>query len=564
MAKAVKSIRGSLAAGIGRELEWPIDGLSLGQCTCQNPIARTEVVFHLAYQRAEVAMKAGRLDEVVSLLAAPQLRGHRNGQKLLDRLVDALVTRGHEHLSADRDEDARNDVFHAKQLAGHRADVAELARQVDVKLADHRDRQRQHDKQLKVAGKQIQAGALTIGAKLVEAMGDPRSTGSLAEDVELQRATLSDAIARMRTALDQGDHEAAIAIYAELTEQHQMRPEVSGVAAEAAEQLCRRANDALREGRLDRLAAMETSCAALRHRFCEVREMAELLERCRRIRNSLTSADYSAAEQELSLLGHVAEDDGWIETTGNAIREAIGQLALIQSGPLGLLAATETNSPALPAALGPVMSSDFADAPQQSLLQVDGLGSLLLLRQTSVKIGGAGRSSSCDLPLLTDSVVAPLMVRRDGDDYLAHSDAPFKVNGRTIKHKLLTSGDTIEIGRRGRLRFRKPVAASGSAVLELTAAGLARGDIRHVVLMADSLLFGPRGTHFPVESIDTAIVLSLIEGQFALRRLAPSPQSEHLPTTTSQRSRMHLRFGESVVIDGTRFSLCPYSNAAGC
>jgi hypothetical protein len=113
------------------------------------------------------------------------------------------------------------------------------------------------------------------------------------------------------------------------------------------------------------------------------------------------------------------------------------------------------------------------------------------------------------------------------------------------------------------LRFLCNNLHQGAAVLELTAAGLARGDIRHVVLMADSLLFGPRGTHFPVESIDQAVLLSSIEDRFMLRRLDPSRQFANVQGTSSQRLAMQLRIGESVVIDGTRFSLCPYSNATG-
>jgi hypothetical protein len=303
---------------------------------------------------------------------------------------------------------------------------------------------------------------------------------------------------------------------------------------------------------------------ALRDRYSEVRELAESLSRCRRIRNSLNSADYPTAQQELSLLGQVCEDAGWISAALGAIREAAGLLDAIESGPLGLLAATDTAKHVSQPPPGPIMPALVRGGSQQNLLQVDSLGSLLLLTGPCVVIGGTGHTSSCDLTMMTDSVTAPLVIRRDGDDYLAHCDAPFKVNGRTTNRKLLSSGDTIELGRRGRLRFQKPVAASGSAVLELTAAGLARGDIRRVVLMADSLLFGPRGTHFPMESIETAVVLSLTAGQFAIRRLVPSQQSEYVQGTGSRESAMHLRVGEPVVIDGTRFSLCPFPVAAPC
>ena len=50
----------------------------------------------------------------------------------------------------------------------------------------------------------------------------------------------------------------------------------------------------------------------------------------------------------------------------------------------------------------------------------------------------------------------------------------FAVNGKPTRQRLLVDGDTISIGRRGRMKFRRPVAASGSAVLELTSGQLNR------------------------------------------------------------------------------------------
>jgi len=84
----------------------------------------------------------------------------------------------------------------------------------------------------------------------------------------------------------------------------------------------------------------------------------------------------------------------------------------------------------------------------------------------------------------------------------------------------LFCGDTIQVCRRGRLRFNRPVAASSTAVLQPTAAGFTRGDIRHLVLLEDSLLFGANGTHFPIHSVDAVIQLSLIENQYSIRTVS--------------------------------------------
>ena len=115
--------------------------------------------------------------------------------------------------------------------------------------------------------------------------------------------------------------------------------------------------------------------------------------------------------QELSLLERVCEDQGWIQTTLTAIQEAAAHLAVIESGPLGLFAVTDPRKKVSQQPLGPIMPPWVGGGSQQNLLQVDGLGSLLLLPQPSIVIGGAGNNSSCDLNLLTDSVVAPLVMR---------------------------------------------------------------------------------------------------------------------------------------------------------
>ncbi len=108
----------------------------------------------------------------------------------------------------------------------------------------------------------------------------------------------------------------------------------------------------------------------------------------------------------------------------------------------------------------------------RSVLQVDGVGGLLLLSSDVITIGTTSSSSRLDVPLVTEGTAAFISIRRDGDDYFAESSELFRVNGRQETRKLLTSGDSIAVGARGRLRFLKPVAASSSAVLQITGSRL--------------------------------------------------------------------------------------------
>lgn len=192
------------------------------------------------------------------------------------------------------------------------------------------------------------------------------------------------------------------------------------------------------------------------------------------------------------------------------------------------------------------------DSSKQFLLQVDGLGCLLLLQQDEVLVGGNCHGNSVDVAIQSSGVTSPLAICRDGDRYLARSQSPFRVNGKSATSKLLFSGETLEIGRRARLRFYKPVAPSASAFLQLTGAGLQRSDVRCVVLLSESLLFGA-SSHFSIAKLCKPIVLTLNDGRFALRVLHAEVGSDH-----GRSSLVPLSLNEPTLFEGVHFALHPY------
>ena len=181
---------------------------------------------------------------------------------------------------------------------------------------------------------------------------------------------------------------------------------------------------------------------------------------------------------------------------------------------------------------------------QSLVLQVDGLGGILLLTNDILTIGAASQSASLDLPLRTEGPRHPIEIRRSGEDYFAQSEADFLVNDQPTRRRLLTSNETIQYGRRGRLKFRRPVAASGSAVLQLSGAALARRDIRYVALMSDSLVFAPSGGHFTLPSAPGPVVLYRVRDHFVIKR-----------PNQNAMERQELAFGDSLLVGETRFSL---------
>ncbi len=87
-------------------------------------------MFHLSrmilLKKARVALREGRLDEAYGIVSGTDLREHRQGQILSEKLVDPLLDRAEKHLADGRKEDALADVERAASLGGNRPRTASL------------------------------------------------------------------------------------------------------------------------------------------------------------------------------------------------------------------------------------------------------------------------------------------------------------------------------------------------------------------------------------------------------------------------------------------------------
>lgn len=90
-------------------------------------------MFNIDLKKAETALNAGRLDEAYSMLTSTPQRFHADGQRLVDRLVAALLERGSAHYQQLRYSAARNDTALAKRLGGPQVEVEQLLQQVDAR-----------------------------------------------------------------------------------------------------------------------------------------------------------------------------------------------------------------------------------------------------------------------------------------------------------------------------------------------------------------------------------------------------------------------------------------------
>lgn len=448
-------------------------------------------MFQLDIKRADVALASGRLEEACQLVQQPSVREHRDGQRLVDKLIEALLARVKLHIASDRMEDAHHDAELAFALGGRKSEVAAAMTQLKI----------------------------------------------------LQTK-------RIETAIAANDIELAVTALGALNEAQRTEPHIMRLLPLAIEPLANRGVDELAAGRLDRATTTDNLLASLRHHSSKSVELHDQLRRCLMVCEHLRSGRHAEAQRELSLLAQTLPNAQWIHKTQADLSQIVQSIANVWSGPIGLLA--------LPArSIRDNSFKEFAAKlvnPQprsiQWLLQVDGIGGLLVHCNTELSIGSAATSSRFDLPLQTDDLQCAMKLRRNGEDYFAEATVPFRVNEQHTTRRLLVSGDQVSVGQRVRFRFLKPVPASASAVLQLTSAGLARRDIRNVVLMADSLLFAQSGGHFCLADEAESIVVFRQGDALAVKRLSRFTQASAVQS---------LRVGESIVVGQTRFALASHS-----
>ena len=206
----------------------------------------------------------------------------------------------------------------------------------------------------------------------------------------------------------------------------------------------------------------------------------------------------------------------------------------------------------------PAPMNDGSNVPSANgvVLHVDQVGSLLVLSGDYFSVGTTETRGKPDAVLQTEGQPEAIFIRRSGEDYLAVCGTDFRVDGNLTRQHLLVDGNTIEIGKRGRLTFRRPVAASSTAVLQIKGSKLQRRDIRSIVLMGDALIFGQSGSHFPIASVTNRVMVRPTDAVIAKE---DNDFNEFIIHRHGDSSRQFLRAGDPVDVGNCQFSLTPYS-----
>jgi tetratricopeptide (TPR) repeat protein len=436
----------------------------------------------LRIRQAEVALSDGRLDEAFELIRPEPARTHRRGQRVMGKLVRALIRRGETHLSDERYLAALADCEKAQQLAGNLPDIVELRRKASDAMLDQQKVARRSAQVLAAAQQHIDRGELSRGAQLLKNVGEESRAVFLMNEIEAKRDRLERA--------------------PELRQQLQQQIEA---------------------GRLDLADLNAAELRSIDGQNLESQALLSALDQCRSAWQMIQSGELRRAEEAVRRLANMFPKAKWVAETSRQLSELARMMEEVRSGPLSMLAGSRDTTVAMPspkampkqmpppgapglwAALGANGSSPVTNGslPSKFILRVDGAGSFLVLRQPSVTIGPVSSSRVPDVGVMAEPGLPVATIDRVEDDYFLRGSA-------IAGNKLLASGDPIALSPRCKMNFILPHVASTTAVIDLTAARHPRSEIRRIILLDRDLVIGPGpNTHVRADQLTQPVVLKV-------------------------------------------------------
>ena len=502
----------------------------------------------LQVRQSEVALADGRLDEAYALAVAHNVARHRRGQRLITRLVDALVRRGQEHAAAQRYAAALADCEKAAKLGGNRIDVVALRAAATDAIAQQSRQQQRQAIALATARRHVDDGELSLGEQLLGAApADASRVVMLRDNIDHRRRTAATAVRACSEAFDNGDVERAAR---ELFQARSTAPhhgELADLSARVTAAVTKRLQDAIEQGHLDEATALFAHLRALDPSSPPVRRQQVLLDGLRAAWQHIQTGGFAEARLLVSRLLPMSDNAQWLKHIAEQLAKADQAITELQIGPLAWLgqglatrraAAPGPSSPSAARRIEaqPRMPQLSAILPMQFVLHVDGIGSFLVLRQPVVRIGPISAPLAADIAVVAEPTLPPVTIARLDDDYFIKSVATANTPGR-----LLASGERLDLSPRCRFTFVLPSPASTTAVLDLTGARLPRADVRRIILMDADLIIGPsNAAHVVAPQLDRSVVLHLSHGQLIC-----------------QGREGAIIMGESINVGGVSFVIAP-------
>jgi tetratricopeptide (TPR) repeat protein len=524
----------------------------------------------LRIKQAEAALADDRLDEALSIVQRADVRAHRRGQELVTKVTDGLLTRARKWVGMERFADAAMDADKAIRLAGALPDAVELKAQAAAAMLDSQQRHRQSANAVARARFHLNQGRIAAAQQFIE-RGE-MSTGGLhaiMDDLSEQAERALACLDRARAAIVHHDYESAVNELLSARKLDSTNADVASLIDQLHNNLVQQASELLNDGRVDKAALLELRLSRLVPHALDVEELRQSLTQLRGAWEAIERGQPRRAEEVLRRLFSTLPEAKWMRDSADRLAEAAAAMEAVRAGPMGLVNAMKPNIAETlppPAVAGPVPISSLprvtppplpgsprrtASLAGRLLLQVDGAGSFIVVRDPAVILGPISSSSRVQVGFVCEPNTPSATIERNEDDYFLRGGSGVAVNDAPMvstpagqpASKLLGAGDRIALSPRCRMMFAMPVPASTTATLDLTGARHPRSDVRRVILMDRDVVIGPGGaSHVRVDSLNEPVMLFQRDGQLFLRggtavTMGDQPIDETTPLQANQPVR---------------------------
>lgn len=483
-------------------------------------------MLNLKIKQAEYAFSDGRLDEAFELTVNAETLSHRQGQVLAGKLGRALTDRGGEHLSAGRVEQSLADCNKAVKLLGNTTQVSELRASIVKAMEQKRFADKQHLEKIEIAQKNIEDGWVSVGVEILE--GEQQGHGDvLLQNAAAMRAKAKAVLTKARQALKADEVEAAIEILRRggIKDISFQDPELSGKICKA---ICADATENLNIGRIDLAARKLELLERIEAKCLEAEELSSAVAQCRKARGYVASGQLGWAVELFARLKMVLPRAKWITNAAEESKKGAKAIEALRAGPLALAGSSVSYSQ------GTVAEESQAGVKQKTqqkrktamaetmpskfMLQIDGVGSYLVLCEDSITIGPVSSSERCDVAIVASADMPVARIDRSQGDYFIKSSRPISINENAVTGKLLASGDKIALSNRCRMKFVRSNSASNTAELAASSVRFTRADMTGVILMDREILIGAGGSnHIRTDQVNDKVMFLKREGKLVCR-----------------------------------------------
>ena len=501
-------------------------------------------------------MDDGRLDEAYEIVQDSQVRQHRKGQQLVGRLVGAFIERGKEHLAGQRLQQGLADCSKAEKLGGNVSEIAELRSSLCQSISEKNQQDHQQSIKLAQARQHIEQGWPSAAEQVLAEGTDQNNEADLVlQQVAARRMEIDFLVNKAQESINQGDIEAAIDLIVKAPPAQRQSKKITDLVGQIKNTSISRIRDFIVKGRIDLAQALLERLSPLTPTTLEMQELEQVLSQCRRARQLLDEGQPRLAASVLQQIKSILPKVAWLDEAIAGTTQAAESLDSLRIGPLGLVMSAEywscegnldkkqQTSPKpveAPADKKPAPTAGLQPIPGQAMparfvVQVDGVGSFMVLREPSITLGPISSSRQPTLGLVADPNLPVATIERAEEDYFIRAEEPVYINDKPLTERLLVNGDRIAFSTRCGMKFHLPNAASSTAALTFTGARLPRADMRQAILMDREIIIGP-GSSSHIRSARSAekAVLFLRDGRIYCRSQEPvsidgRPADENTP-----------------------------------